>query len=102
MSVMDWRPRDAVGRLIPRQTDAVMLFRGVPGLAARFDTLVPDEYVHRASQVRSRMLGCVVDCPCGGHSLFLRPGGIDRCDGGCGRVFVNTGLTVRVARESDG
>lgn len=75
-----------------------MLFRALPGLAEQFQVVVPDSHAHAVSELASRVSGHLVECVCGAETGLLPAGSIVECPGACGRWFVDTGVTVRVAK----
>ncbi len=81
------RPVDRLGRAIPRNPFTGGLLLRLPGLAAEFKRVAPDEY----------RLGPWVLCVCG--DLFVvELGEVAECPGACGRWFLRTEASVRVAR----
>jgi len=89
--VVPGRDVDGIGRQVPRNPFAgkagvALLLR--MGLASQFERRVPDEYV----------MGYAVRC-CGENNVMaLDVGEIAECVGGCGRYFLRTEQSIRVAR----
>ena len=65
-----------------------LLLEAVPGLAAKFDHVVPPEFVALSPG------GLEVACPCG-DTPVVAAGGLTGCS--CGRWFLNDGHDVHVA-----
>lgn len=81
---------DGLGRQVPRnpfrgQAGTVLLLR--MGLAEQFRKVVPGEY----------LLGPWVLCACG-ELQALEVGEVAECAGGCGRWFLRSEDSMRVAR----
>jgi hypothetical protein len=89
--VQPGREVDGLGRAVPRNPfvgkAGTVLFLRLPGAAAQFEKRVPGEYV----------MGYAVACVCG-EVAALDVGDIAECAGGCGRWFMRTENTMRVAR----
>lgn len=89
------REYDHLGRAVPRNPFAgkqgVVLFLQWPGAAEQFAREVPTDY----------RLGPWVLCMCG-ELVALEVGEIAECAGECGRFFLRTEASVRVARWPKG
>jgi hypothetical protein len=97
----DYRPRDACGRQLPRQLDAVTFMRALSGLAYRFRREVPREFVDGPEEPDTGLVGASVRCVCGAETGVLPVAVFVSCPGECGRVFLNTAASIRVARLDD-
>lgn len=82
---------DELGRQVARNpwrgTPGLVLLLQLPGFAAQFETRVPEEY----------RLGPWVLCTCG-ELQVIRYAELAECPGGCGRWFLRTEESVRVAK----
>lgn len=82
---------DGLGRQVPRNpcrgTPGFVFLLRLPGLAAQFETRVPVEY----------LLGPWVLCACGELQVIALHRFVE-CLGGCGRWFLRTQESVRVAK----
>lgn len=80
---------DELGRQVPRNpwrgTPGLVFMLRLPGFAAQFETRVPAEY----------LLGPWVLCTCGELQVLAE---LAECAAGCGRWFLRTEASVRVAR----
>lgn len=88
--VIPGRDVDGLGRQVPRnpfRAKAGMALLLGWGLARQFEKRVPEEYV----------MGYAVACVCG-EIAALDVGEIAACVGGCGRWFLRTEESMRVAR----
>lgn len=96
-SAGDYRQRDRLGRLEPRNifADAVLPLRlwGSPGLFAR---VVPSEHILSVLG-RSEEPYLLVMCPCGSESI-LEACAVVECVGACSRWFLQAGSVVHVHR----
>jgi hypothetical protein len=81
--------RPALRPLAPTRLGVAALLKAIPGLAAKFDRIVPPNFVAQtgADEV-------TVACPCGA-SPQLRPGRLAGCE--CGRWFLHDGRDIHVA-----
>lgn len=96
----DDRPRDRLNRLEPRNPfkDPRVLMRALPGLAEQFRVQVPDSLLHAACDVERRVEGVRVACAmCGSGTRVVPVGDFVECEG-CHTWYLNTGVSVRVAR----
>jgi hypothetical protein len=85
---MDYRHKDRLGRLEPRNPfgDAALIFTAFPQVLAAFDTDVP------ASHCRPDGVACVC-----GESVRLTPAKISKCK--CGRYFIRAKDKTRCAKQ---
>lgn len=66
--------------------------QAIPGLAARFDKIVPPEFVVSVAEDELE-----IACPCG-QTPRVRAGRLQSCD--CNRWFLHDGRSVHVAKTS--
>jgi hypothetical protein len=90
----DLRPIDRLGRRQPRRTNALMWFKAIPGFAVQFKRIVPESYFTAKPKGR-----CEVRCPCGTTQEFDM-GDIHECEGNCGRFYLWSSRTLRVANPT--
>lgn len=76
-----------------RRLGVLSYMRAVPGLAAQFSRLVPEEYWSMAAGSDDRV---TVTCPCGTETVATYGQPVE-CD--CERFFLFDGLVVRVANS---
>jgi hypothetical protein len=63
--------------------------QAIPGLAARFDRVVPEDFIAQTGDGQY-----TIACPCG-ESPVIEPGRLRGCD--CGRWFLHDGRQIHVA-----
>jgi hypothetical protein len=93
--VVPARPETPLKAEMPRRFDVRMLL-GIPGLgpafAGEFHKVVPDRFLTRDGD------GYLVACTCGTEAVQTAYRHVSECPGECGRYFLQTESTVRVAR----
>lgn len=77
----------------PERVGLGLFLRSIPGLAARFERVVPDEFVVQTGEGELE-----VACPCG-ETPVVTPGKLVSCR--CERWFLYDGRAVHVARAED-
>jgi hypothetical protein len=96
-AVGDYRQRDGLGRLEPRNpfADAIIPLR-LWGCADLFARVVPPEHVLTATGRDGKGYALLL-CVCGAQSVLERAG-FTECVGGCGRWFLQADEKVHVHR----
>jgi hypothetical protein len=90
----DLRPVDLLGQRQPHTTHALFWYRAIPGFAGQFGVVVPESYFTRTELGR-----CEVRCPCGA-TQEIKLGVIHQCEDDCGRFYVWSSKTLRVANPT--
>lgn len=73
----------------------ILLLKSIPGFAALWTNVVPDEYVLRCSDLLSHQEKTLLACVCGSSTVLVR-GRPTWCEGGCRRCFLKLETDVRV------
>jgi hypothetical protein len=77
----------------PSATGVATFLQAIPGLAAKFDRVVPGDFVAQTGDGQY-----TIACPCG-ESPVIEPGRLRGCD--CGRFFLHDGRQIHAALSPD-
>jgi hypothetical protein len=73
----------------PGAASVALFLQAIPGLAAKFDRVVPEDFVAQTDEGQH-----TIACSCG-ESPVVEPGRLRGCD--CGRWFLHDGRRIHVA-----